>query len=68
MFQPGKSNETMNYRSENLSSSLPDNIEERLLSYPDEELDLIPSSLLRKYIAYARRYCQPRYFWIYLQF
>ena len=62
MLHYGKSTAAVNYPNENLADGgIPENIEQRLLSHPGEDLDLIPSSLLRKYIAYARRYCQPRY-------
>lgn len=60
MFQPGKTSTSISFLNENVSGSHPENIEQRLLSHPDEDLDLIPSSLIRKYIAYARKYCQPR--------
>lgn len=60
MFKPGKANTSISFANETMSGSLPENIEQRLLSHPDDDLDLIPSSLIRKYIAYARKYCQPR--------
>lgn len=28
---------------------------------PNSQSDALPSMLLRKYIAYARKYCHPRY-------
>ncbi|KAJ1970323.1 DNA replication licensing factor mcm8, partial [Dimargaris verticillata] len=33
---------------------------QKLTMHPHEQLDLVPPSLLRKYIAYARKYVQPR--------
>jgi DNA helicase MCM8 len=35
-------------------------LSERLRVGPDDDIDLIPSSLLRKYLAYARKYVNPR--------
>jgi DNA helicase MCM8 len=60
MFRPGKVNTLSSLLNERMSGSPPENIEQRLLSHPDDDLDLIPSSLIRKYIAYSRKYCQPR--------
>lgn len=34
---------------------------DRLKKQPGEEMDLLPLSLLRKYIAYSRQYVHPRY-------
>lgn len=39
----------------------PKALADRLKLGQGEEMDMIPASLLRKYIAYARRYTQPRY-------
>ncbi|KAJ1960277.1 DNA replication licensing factor mcm8 [Dispira parvispora] len=33
---------------------------DKIMMRPDESLDLVPPPLLRKYIAYARKYVQPR--------
>ena len=56
----------MQSKKQNSYSKIPGSIEHdghetlsERLKY-DEEPDLVPSSLLRKFIAYARRYCHPR--------
>ena len=35
-------------------------LDERLKRQPSDALDLLPAALLRKYVAYARKYVHPK--------